>query len=129
MLQTQSGYSLTSIVVHWLTAIFVVALFLTGEGRGSVRSFHIAAGAIVGVFLIWRLVRRMMHGRTSKPDQHPILNRVSLLVIWGLLLSILVATITGYLAPWTRGSSINIFDIVSLPSPMTSNHFLHEMAE
>ena len=45
------GYSPLSIVLHWLAAIFVVALFLThdGERGSSAYVFHVSGGAIVGV--------------------------------------------------------------------------------
>lgn len=129
MAHEQSGYSKTSIIVHWLTAIFIVVLFFSGEGGRDIRALHISLGAVLGVLLIWRVVRRMMRGRTAKPDQNALLNLVSSIVIWGLLLSIVVATVTGYLLPWTRGSALNVFDIISIPSPMASNRTLHEVME
>ncbi len=110
MLENRTGYSKTSIAIHWLTAVFVVALFFTGEGKGAVRNFHIAAGAVVGVFLIYRMGWRLKRGMTEKPDQPALLNLLSTLVIWGLLLSILVATITGYffICRMNRAFFINI---------------------
>lgn len=124
---TPQGYNTTSIIVHWLTAIFIVVLFLTGEGRGAIRDFHIAGGAILGIFLVWRVGRRMARGTTEKSEQNPMLNLLSSLVMFALLGSILVTTLTGYLLPWTHGSAIDIFGLFQLPSPMNSNHTLHEI--
>ena len=47
-----NGYSPLSIVLHWLAAIFVVALFLThdGERGSSAYVIHVSGGAIIGVF-------------------------------------------------------------------------------
>ncbi|MHA1189540.1 MAG: hypothetical protein ACTSSQ_03640, partial [Alphaproteobacteria bacterium] len=57
---TGQGYSRLSIITHWITAIGVIALFLTGEGdRGSaVYVFHVSGGAAFGLFLLWRVWRR-----------------------------------------------------------------------
>ena len=129
MSETRTGYTLTSIIFHWLTAIVVIALFFTGEGKGIIRNFHIAAGALFGIFLIWRLVWRVMRGMTTKPDQPALFNLLSSVVIWGLLLSTFIATITGYLLPWARGAAINVFDLFVMPSPMASNNGLHEFFE
>jgi len=129
MQKPQTGYSAASITIHWLTAFFIVALFLTGEGNREIVKIHIAAGAIVGIFLVWRVLRRSLKGMAEKPDQHRFLYTLSKFTIWGMMIAIIIATLTGYFLPWTRGSAINIFDIVSIPSPMALNPALHEMVE
>ena len=126
-----SGYSRLSIIVHWLTAIVIVALFLTHEGdRGSsALAFHVGGGAILGLFLLWRVARRVKRGMTTKPQQAAILNLASQAVIWGFLIAIVVAVLSGYVLPWSRGMAIDVFGFFQIPSPIASNHFLHEVSE
>lgn len=128
---TSSGYSRFSIFVHWISAILIVSLFLTHEGeRGSAAFiFHVSGGAIAGAFLLWRVWHRIRRGMTTKPEQSFLLNLASQIVIWGFLAAIVLVILTGYLLPWSRGSAIDIFGMVSIPSPMARNHDLHEWFE
>ena len=126
-----NGYSRTSIIAHWIAAIAVISLFFTHEGeRGRLmRDFHIGVGAIIGVFLIWRAIRRPLRGFADKPDQPALLNLVSQIVLWGLLACILVATISGYFLPWSGGRPLDIFGLIQIPSPITGTHDLNEFFE
>ena len=125
------GYSRLSISVHWLAAIFVVALFFTHEGeRGSgAYLFHVSGGAIIGLFLLWRVWHRLRSGMTKKPDQAWPYNLASQIVMYGFLVAIVVVVLTGYLIPWSQGQPLEIFALVSIPSPFGANHQLHEFME
>jgi cytochrome b561 len=126
----ESGYSRLSIALHWLTAIAVVALFMTHESaRGSAAmAFHEGGGAIIGLFLLWRVWRRMRRGLAAEPDQAPALNMLSRVVLWGLLLAIVTVTLTGYLLPWSIGRPLDIHGL-PIPSPLAANPGLHGIIE
>jgi len=126
-----SGYSKTSIVTHWASALAVIVLFLTHEGENGdlTNLVHVGGGAIVGLFLLWRVWHRMRNGMTEVPDQAMIFTIASKIVMWGFLAAILVVTLTGYLLPWTRGAPLDIFGVLSIPSPMAANGSLHEFVE
>jgi cytochrome b561 len=131
MTTASNGYSRASIIIHWVTAILVIALFFTHEGdRGSAAmAFHIGGGAIFGLFLLWRVSRRILRGMTDKPDQSAIFNLASQIVIWGFLVAIIIVVISGYFLPWSRGSAIDIFGLFQIPSPIATNHDFHEIIE
>ncbi len=131
MTTTTHGYSMLSIVVHWLTVLAVVALFITHEGeRGSaMMTFHISGGALSGLFIVWRCLWRPLRGFADKPDQRLSLNLVSSIVMWGLLIVILILTITGYLIPWSLGQPLDLFGIASIPSFLESSTRLHQQIE
>ena len=124
------GYSLRSIVVHWLAAILVVALFFTHEGeRGTAAYlFHVSAGAIVGLFLLWRVWHRIQRGSTHPPEQAAIFNFAARFVHWGLLIAIVVVVVSGYLLPWSLGRELDVFGF-GIPSPMGANRNVHEFME
>ena len=124
------GYSIQSILVHWLATILVVSLFLTHEGeRGTVAyDFHVSGGAIVGVVLLWRVWHRVRRGVADAPDQAAIFNFAARLVHWGLLAAIVVVVVSGYLVPWTLGRELDVFGF-DIPSPMGTNPGLHEFME
>ena len=124
------GYSPLSIVLHWLAAIFVVAVFLTHDGeRGSAAYvIHVSGGAVAGVFLLWRVWHRVRRGMIALPDQAFLLNAGARVVQWGFLVAILVAVITGYLLPWSQGNPLDVFG-VAIPSPMASSREFHQLME
>lgn len=126
-----SGYSKLSIATHWVTAIAVIVLFVTHEGEnGNMANLvHVGGGALVGLFLLWRVWHRIRNGMTETPDQAMIFTIASKLVMWGFLAAIVVVTLTGYFLPWTKGAALDIFGVLSIPSPMAANHALHEVVE
>ena len=85
------GYSLLSVLVHWLAAVLLVSLFFTHEGgRGTTAyHFHVSGGAIAGLFLLWRVWHRVRRGVTDPPHQAAIFNLAARIVHWGLLLAII----------------------------------------
>ena len=124
------GYSILSILVHWLAAILVVSLFFTHEGeRGTTAYvFHVSGGAIAGLLLLWRVWHRVRRGVADAPDQGAIFNLAARLVHWGLLVAIVVVVVSGYLLPWTLGRELEVFGF-GIPSPMEANRGLHEFVE
>ncbi len=128
---TTTGYSRLSIMLHWIAAIGVIALFLTHEGdRGSAAfAFHVGGGAVIGVILLWRVAHRLRRGFTTPPSQSALLNMVSKIVMWGFLAALVVVVVTGYFIPWSVGQPIDIYGIVSLPSPIGRMPALHEFLE
>ena len=125
------GYSRLSIYVHWLTAIMVLALFFTHEAsRGSTGyAIHVGGGAIVGLFLLWRVWHRARRGLPLRPSQPFIFDLASQIVLWGFLAAITVVVLTGYFLPWSLGRPLEIFGLVNIPSPMGESRSVHEFME
>jgi cytochrome b561 len=125
------GYSPLSIAAHWLAAICIIILYFTPEGGrdSALRAFHIGFGALVAIPLIWRAVRRMAIGFPEKPAQHPLFNLASQIVIWGFLVAIVVASITGPFVVWSLGHGIDMLGLFSIPSPFPKTLWLHELTE
>ena len=91
--------------------------------------FHVGGGAILGIFILWRVIRRPFMGFPKKPSQPAVLNRISTIVIWGMLLTTFIVTVTGYLLPWTLGQSLAIYDFFAIPSFMNGSYAIHEVVE
>ena len=124
------GFSLASILSHWLSAVLVVALFVTHEAeRGSdALAFHVGGGAIVGLFLLWRVWHRLRRGTADAPDQAAFFNFVARAVHWALLVLIVVVVASGYLLPWSLGRPLDVYGLV-IPSPMDAHRGFHELME
>lgn len=126
-----TGYSCTSILIHWLAALLVIALFVTHEGAldNDINGLHISGGAVVGLFLLWRVWRRIYRGMTQKPEQAFVYNIASQIVIWGFLAAIVVVVISGYLLPWSLGQPLSIYEVIIIPSPMTASPGMRTVLE
>ncbi|MCY4625087.1 MAG: cytochrome b/b6 domain-containing protein [Chloroflexi bacterium] len=124
------GYSILSILAHWLAAVLIASLFLTHESeRGTAAYvFHVSGGAIAGLILLWRVWHRARRGVAAAPNQWAIFNLTARIVHWGLLVAIVVVVISGYLLPWTLGRELDVFGF-GIPSPMEANRGLHEFME
>ena len=124
------GFSLASILSHWLSAVLVVALFFTHEAeRGSAAfAFHVSGGAIVGLFLLWRVWHRVRSGTADAPEQAAFLNLAATAVHWALLVLIVVVVVSGYLLPWSLGRPLDVYGL-QIPSPMDAHRGLHEFME
>lgn len=125
------GCSVRSIVVHWLTAIMVVALFFTHEAaRGSIGNIiHVSGGAVAGLFLLWPVWHRARNGLPLRLHQPFIVDILSQIVLWGFLATIVVVVITGYFLPWSLGRQFDLFGLIYIPTPMAANQPVHEFIE
>jgi cytochrome b561 len=125
-----SAYNRTSIALHWISAIAIVALFVTHEGeRGSATTaFHVGVGALIGPILVWRILRRMRLGTAQKPQQAEAFNLLAHIVLWAMLAAILLLAITGYLLPWSLGRPLDVFGW-AIASPIPGLGWLHEIVE
>ena len=124
------SYSTASVVAHWLAAVLIVALLFTHSAtRGTAAyAFHVSGGAVVGLFLLWRVWRRVRRGMVHPPPQAVILNLAARFVHCGLLVLIAVVVISGYLLPWSLGDALDVFG-VGIPSPMDGNRAVHDALE
>ncbi len=114
-----NGYNRTSIVFHWMTVLAVISLFFTHEAPidSAGMAFHIGGGAIIGLFLIWRVVRRVIRGFAKPAEQARGYNIAARIVAWAFLSSLVLVVITGYLLPWSHGHAIDIYGF-EIPAPM-----------
>ena len=118
-----TGYGLISILLHWLTAIAVVALYLTHDREGS--AMHLSIGLAVAPLFLWRLHWRAKRGYPRVPEQSAFFNFVERLVMLGFLACFLAVTATrGRRDPPAERKAVRLLRISSLSpylSPPTAN--------
>lgn len=123
------GYRLSSILLHWLAAAVIVALFILAKNAGAapdpasrraLMSVHISIGAIAAALIALRLGWRFVV-RDGAADPRPgaggWTDMLATAVKHLLYLVMLVLIITGPLTVWAAGRPIDIFGLVALPSP------------
>ena len=139
---TKAGYGWISIALHWLAAIAVIVMLITGfragwagdagdrATRSMLMGWHISIGAAVALILLARVFASYTQPRPAPPEQAPFLKFLSSATHQVLLLAILLQVISGPLAVWSGGRPINVFDLFAIPSPFAErNQGVHEFAE
>ena len=136
------SYGWLSIGLHWLAAIGIALLLVTGfradfageagdrEARALLMGWHISLGATFALVFLARVASSYAQPRPTPPEQAPILKFLSSATHQLLLIAILIQVISGPLAIWSGGRAINVFDVLSIPSPFAArNEGVHEFAE
>jgi cytochrome b561 len=139
---SKDGYGWLSIALHWTAAIAIILMLVTGfradmaadagdrATRAAVMAWHIGLGASLFLILLLRVVSSYLQPRPAAPEQAPPLKFLSTATHQILLLGILIQIISGPLAIWSGGRAINVFDVISIPSPFAErNQGIHEIAE
>jgi cytochrome b561 len=127
----------TTIVLHWMTALLVVALWTIGQTidfapKGAVRvdyrSIHMTLGATLGAVLIVRLVWRTTRGGMLPALQQGMILMVARATHW-LLYALLLLTVTlGVLNVWAQGDSV--YNLVTVPQLHPGDRlFVHRIGD
>ncbi|MBX9747717.1 MAG: cytochrome b/b6 domain-containing protein [Hyphomonadaceae bacterium] len=141
-INTKDGYGWASIALHWLAAIAVFLMLATGfqadfagdagdrAARAAAMGWHIGLGGVFFLILLARVLSHYLQTQPAPPKQAPLLMFLASATHHVLLAAILIQIVSGPLAIWSGGRAINVFDLVSIPSPFAErNEGIHELAE
>ena len=136
---TPTAYGLVSIVLHWVSAIAVFALFVLGIWMLSLSyydplyqrlpHFHKSFGVLLIMLTVCRLVWRFVQVRPSALSTHsPLQRRVGHLVHLILYSLLLLMLPSGYLISTADGRSLEVFKLFSIPALFDSIEQLEDIA-
>ena len=141
-INSRDGYGWLSIILHWSAAIILITMLLIGfradmledagdrSGRAAVMGFHVGLGATLLLVLLARVLSSWLQPRPAPVPQPKPLMLIAVATHQLLLIAILIQIVSGPLAIWSGGRAINIFDVISIPSPFAErNQGVHEFAE
>jgi cytochrome b561 len=115
-------YDGTTIALHWLTAILVVALWIIGQTgdwppRGPMQddywSIHVVLGFVLTLVLACRILWRIFQGRRLPPADSGLLYFLARTMHYALYLTLLVVVGLGVVNAFVRG--YELFGLVHLP--------------
>ena len=110
-----AGYSRQSIVLHWLSAVVIVILYMNQSPNSA--PFHIGLGLIAAPLLYWRVRTRFSHGYPRITELSLPFNLGARLVMFALLACMFTLMVTGPLIPLLNGEPYRIFGWFSFTIP------------
>lgn len=124
---TENQYGAVAIVVHWVTAIAIVGLFVLGfwmvdlnyynEWYKQAPDIHRSVGILLFLGMVFRVVWRLANPRPGPLPTHSRFEVVAAHAAHLMLyLLVFTAMISGYLITTADGSSISVFGWFEVPS-------------
>jgi cytochrome b561 len=130
-------YDPVTIVLHWVTAALVVALWSIGQTvdvfpngplRIDYRSLHIMFGAILTVVVLGRLAWRLARRVDLPPIDDGLLLVIARVTHWTLYALLVVTVGFGVPYAWARGDSI--FNALTIPQMVPGDRALaHQIGD
>ncbi len=129
-------YDRSSIWLHWITALLVIALWCVGQTidwfpkgtpRVAARSLHICFGVILGVILGYRIWWRAGPGRRLPPAGRGAIQALATLVHFALYAVLVGTVVLGVANVWVRGDTL--FNLFSVPAFDPGNKALRTQVE
>ena len=115
-------YDGISILLHWLTAVLVIILWMLGQTidffpkgvpRVDARSVHIVLGATLAIVLLVRVLWRASAGRRLPLANSGWLGVVARIAHYGLYLLVAATVVLGVFNAWQRGDAL--FNVYTIP--------------
>ena len=124
---SKDRFGAVSIGLHWLNALVVIALLVLGFiawplPRGVERSgllhWHMSLALLLLPFAIARVVWRVRHGKPATEQRNRLLKTAADIVWKVMLIAIVLQMLTGSLLVWMHDRPLEIFGLVTIPSPL-----------
>ncbi len=116
-----AGYDRITILLHWLTAVLVVALFALAESwdflrhgsplRKELHSIHISLGIVLALVMTVRLGWRATRGRRLPPASAGLMAFAGKAVHHALYLLLAAQIVLGFLWRWAQAEAFMFFGL------------------
>lgn len=127
---SSNRYGLVSVVLHWLVALAVFALFALGlwmtdlsyysQWYQTAPALHKSVGLTLFAVMLLRVLWGLVTPKPAPLSSHSVTERLLSRLGHGLLyLGIFVVMISGYLISTAEGRGIKVFDLFEVPALIT----------
>jgi cytochrome b561 len=132
--QAITQYSAPTKILHWLTAILVLAAFIYGPGgseervysagRDFDRQLHETLGLSVLALVVLRVLWRAIDKRPEPPLVPRWMSLAAALVQAALYVLLFAVPLTAITGAWLEGHALTLLGGVALPAPLAESHTL-----
>ena len=139
MKDSSATYGLITIVLHWLMAVIIIAMFVLGKymiGLDYYDPFyhtgpwwHKSIGLIVISLLIFRIIWKFSNQKVAEIESHTVTEiKLAQLVQISLYLLMISCCISGVLISTAEGAAIDFFDLFAVPAIISLGEAQAELA-
>lgn len=123
---SRQAYGWAAIALHWISAVGIIVLYLTGEGgeeaegragEAAANVQHVSIGLLLFAFLAARVLWSLAQPKPAPLETRRWLRLAAAAVHALFLIMITVQLVTGPLAVWAEGEPLKVFDWATVPSP------------
>ena len=124
---TTHGFGLVSIILHWLMALLIIGLFISGyymveldyysKWYNLLPWWHIAVGVTTFLLLLTRIAWRWSNPRPAALPSYYGWEKIAAgITHYAFYALLLVISVTGYLIPTAKGAPIDFFGWFDIPA-------------
>ena len=129
-------YGWISILLHWVTAIVIILLWLIGTGildasteeAAAQRQLHGSIAASAWIVILLRVIWRLRSGHPHIKGQSQFIHQVAKITHYAMLIAVLLMLLSGPMMVWSGGHSILIFDWIAIPGPVEESESTRDLA-
>lgn len=133
---SRSVYGWISILLHWISAGIIIALWIIGQNilngnadnADATRGLHVSIAASAWLLIAARIIWRMRSGHPHVRGLSTGIHRIAKSAHYIMLVALATMLVSGPLLVWSGGDSIDVFGVFDLPSPMDASDGLREVA-
>lgn len=139
------GFGLIAILLHWLMALVIVALFVVGTYMVDLdyydNNYHIAPwwhksfGLLIGLLLVFRILWRLINPKVNElsilgqaPSYKPLEINLAKAMQYLLYVLIMICCISGYLISTADDVGVSLFDWFEFPALISHGEQQAELA-
>ncbi len=120
------SYGWVSILLHWLTAALVIALWLLGKSIASQppdgidlrRALHVSIAASAWLLILIRIGWRLASAQPRVRGQSRGIHRIAKGTHYLMLCVLLIMLLSGPVLVWARGESVRLFGALAIAGPV-----------
>jgi len=136
LIDTDSIYGWISILLHWLTAVAIIGLWILGKSIlnsesseiDARRALHISIAASFWVVILARIGWRIRSGHPRVNGLTNLIHNIAKTAHYLMLVLLLVMLTSGPMVVWAGGHAVTIFGAVSIPGPFNASESLRDIA-
>ena len=120
---TGSRYGWVSILLHWSTAIIIIALWIIGQqiesapDAAAMRGLHVSIAASAWLLLLLRIAWRLSAGHPRVRGLSSLTHAVAKSAHYLTIAALLIMMTTGPLIVWANGGEVSAFGMLNIPAP------------
>ena len=128
---SSNGFGLMTILIHWVMALTIIALFIVGKYMVDLdyydAYYHIAPwwhksfGLLIASLLVFRIIWRMTNSKVNELESYkPIEVKSAKIMQYLLYLLILICCISGYMISTAEDAGVSFFDWFDIPAVVSN---------